>query len=215
MPRRYLRFPARASLLILALTLSACAHPKITRFEAAPQRLCRDQVTTLTWSVVGEPVLSADPPLPGTGPVSPEGSRTFAPTTSTVFTLRVARGGKSARANQEVVVYATPPVVQVVIATEPGPDGGIVATDVVPPADWDDGLRIATVTNGSDRAVTVHHGGREVVLAPAEASDVLAGLTMSGAWELAAGLLPGEIMGDPAHAPADRLRLHVALACSR
>lgn len=217
MPSRHLRLrhTLPALLLILALSLPACARPKIDRFDAAPRRLCRDQTTTLSWAVKGTPVLSADPPVAGTGPVDPEGSLTVSPEVSTVFTLRVERGGKSARANQEVVVYATSPEVPVVIDSEPGPDGGLVAATAVPAADWDDGLRIALVSNDADRPLTVRHGGREAVLASGETSDALAGLVMSGSWELAAGLLPGEVMGDPAHAPPDRLRLRVALDCGR
>ncbi len=165
-----------ALLLFAALGTSSCAGPKIVQFSADPQRICQNQSTMLSWSVKGTPVLEAEPPVAGTGPVAATGSLGLPLDQTTVFTLRVTRNGKMAFARQEVVVYETAAAIPIVIATEPDTSGGLIATTTAPAQDWDAELKIATVTNASDRAVTVKHGGREVVLAVGEVTSALADL---------------------------------------
>lgn len=201
-------------LILFALfAMSACASPKINQFATDPRRMCQGQTTLLSWSVKGTPVLESEPPVTGTGPVSAAGSLNLTLDETTVFTLRVTRGGKSAYARQEVVVFPTAATIPLVIATEPDTSGGLVAMTTAPAQDWDAELRIATVTNASDRAVKVRHDGREVDLGVGEVTSALADVGVSGVWELRAGLLPQEIIGDPAHAPAEALRLQVTLTC--
>jgi hypothetical protein len=202
-------------LLMATVAASSCASPKIERFAADPQRICQDQATTLTWSVKGTPVLEAEPPVAGVGPVAATDSLDVSPGETTIFTLRVTRNGKAAYARQEVVVYQTAAAVPLVIATEPDAGGGLVATTTAPAQDWDGALRIATLTNTSDRAVTVEHAGRTVHLAVGGVSTELADQPFSGAWTLRAGLLPLEVIGDPAHAPAEMLRLQATLTCGQ
>jgi hypothetical protein len=201
--------------LLAAVAVSSCASPKIIVFAADPQRICQNQTTKLSWSVKGTPVLEAEPTVAGVGPVAATDSLEVAPRETTVFTLRVTRNDKTAFARQEVVVFPTDAVIPIVIATEPDAGGGLIAAIGVPARDWDAALRIATVANASDRAVTVEHGGRQVALAAGEVSSELADLVVSGAWTLRAGLLPLEVIGDPAHAPAEMLRLQVTLSCGR
>jgi hypothetical protein len=210
--------PARRRVLLgmvlgAVLAVSSCASPKILQFGADPQRICQDQTMAVSWSVKGAPVLAAEPPVAGLGAVAPEGSLNLSLDETTVFTLHVTRNGKTAFARQEVVVYQTDAVIPIVIATEPDDGGGLVAMTTAPARDWDAALRIATVSNASDRAVAIEHGGRTVDLAAGATTSELADLAVSGDWALRAGLLPGEIIGDPAHAPAEMLRLQVTLTC--
>lgn len=201
--------------LLATLAMSGCASPKILAFAANPQRICQDQTATLSWSVKGTAVLEAEPPVAGVGAVAAADSLEVSAGETTVFTLRVTRNDKMAFARQEVVVYQTDAVVPIVIATEPADGGGLEATVEAPVRDWDAALRIATVANTSDRPVTIEHGGRQVTLAAGEESAALADVVVSGTWTLRAELLPGEIIGDPAHAPAEMLRVAVTLTCAR
>lgn len=209
MKRRLLELAA----LLLILAGVSCAKPKIGTFDADPQRICKGQTTRLSWKVTGEATLSATSPLPGTGPIASEGQRQFAPDTTTIFVLSVTRGGKQKRAHQEVVVLDTGAPVPIVIATEPDSAGGLVARETAPPEDWDHDLRIALVMNISDRPITVSHGGTEATVGPRVPSDAFQDLPVSGSWTLRADLKEGEEMGNPEHAPPDRLRLELTLKC--
>ncbi len=202
-------------LLAVVVSMAAC-EPKIVSFEASPRKLCTGQSTTLSWKVNGKAVLLADPPLAGTGAVSSTGSRVFAPAEKTIFTIRAMRSGKDAFARQEVVTLATEEEKQIVIKTEPDGAGGLVAADTLPSAAWDDFLRIDTISGHSHRPLRVLHEGREVTLpADGSESDQMKGLKVSGRWEIHAGLQPGEVMGDPNHAPPDRLRVLIHLSCGK
>ncbi len=201
-------------LLLGVVLLSSCTSPKIVQFDADPNQICRDQTTTLSWSVTGDAVLEAEPTIADAGPVDATGSLALAPQTTTRFTLRVTRGGKEIHATQEVVVYDTAASLPLAVSTEPDDaTGGLKAVGMAPEHDWDDTLRIARVANTSDRPVIVTHGGRTAELAVGAVSDALADLPYGGTWTLTARLLPLEVIGDPEHAPAEVLRLQVTLTC--
>lgn len=200
-------------LLAVVFLMAACG-PKIVSFEASPHRLCTGQSTTLSWMVKGEAKLSAEPSLAGTGVVPSTGSRSFTPVQSTTFKITAARHGKSQFAKQEVVTLATGEERPIVIRTDPDGAGGLVGIVTLQPADWDDLVRINTISGQSNRILRVLHEGREVILsADGSESDQMKDLKVSGRWEIHAGLQPGEIISDPNHAPPDRLRILIHLSC--
>lgn len=86
------------------------------------------------------------------------------------------------------------------------------------PADIHPTLRIATLTNENDRPVTVYHGDREdrfVDLEVGGSTEHFLGMRFGGFWGILAELLEGEKIGDPEHAPPDRLRLSVELVSAK
>jgi hypothetical protein len=201
------------SVVVIVGSMAACM-PKIVAFQANPYQVCRGQSATLSWEVRGEAVLSAKPPLAGVGPVEPVGSRMFAPVETTMFTMTATHQGQEAFAQQEMVVRATESEQLIVLRTRPESPDGLVAAETLPPADWDDLLRIDTIAGQSGRPLRIVHESRDVLLpADGSASNQLRGTAVSGRWEVHAGLLPGEVVGDPAHAPPDRLRLLAHLSC--
>ena len=205
----------RAMCVVVVVGSMAACMPKIIAFQANPHQVCMGQGTTLSWEVRGEAMLSAKPPLAGVGPVEPVGSRLFAPVETTMFTMTATHQGQEAFAQQEVVVRAMTSEQLIVLRTQPESPDGLVAVETLPPADWDDLLRIDTIAGQSGRPLRIVHEGRDVFLAAdGSASDQLRGTTVSGRWEVHAGLLPGEAIGDPAHAPPDRLRLLAHLSCT-
>jgi hypothetical protein len=205
----------RAVCVIVVVSSIAACMPKIMAFQADPQQLCMGQSTTLSWKVRGEAMLSAQPPLAGVGPVDSVGSYMFAPVETTMFAMTATHQGQEAFAKQEVVVRAMESQQPIVLRTRPESPDGLVAVETLPPADWDDLLRIDTIAGQSGRPLRIVHEGRDVLLAAdGSASDQLRGTKVSGRWEIHAGLLPGEVIGDPAHAPPDRLRLRAHLSCT-
>lgn len=200
--------------IAVAGSMAACMR-KIVAFQANPHQLCMGQSTTLSWEVRGEAMLSAQPPLGDVGPVDPVGSRMFAPVETTMFTMTATHQGQEAFAKQEVVVPAMESERLIVLRTRPESPDGLVVIETLPPADWDDLLRIDTMAGLSGRPLRIVHEGRDVLLAAdGSASDQLRGTKVSGRWEIHTGLLPGEVIGDPAHAPPDRLRLLAHLSCT-
>jgi hypothetical protein len=165
--------------------------------------------------VKGEASLSAEPPIAGIGAVPSTGSRSLTPTVKkTTFTITAMRTGKEIPANQDVVTFTSGEERPIVIKTEPDGADGLVAITILQPADWDDLVRIDTISGHSHRTLRVLHGGREVVLpADGSESDQMKGLKVSGRWEIYAALQPGEVIGDPNHAPPDRLRVLIHLLC--
>ncbi|MGB7290935.1 MAG: hypothetical protein WBD99_02015 [Thermodesulfobacteriota bacterium] len=196
------------------VSLTACG-PKIISFQASPQRICKGQHTIVSWDVKGGAVLLAEPPTSSTGLTPSSGSQRFRVSETTTFTIIAMRNGKEdAYARQEVVTFAVGDTKEIVIKTKPEGADGLVAIETLRPEVWDDLVRIDTITGQSDRTLRVLHVGLEVNLpADGSSSDKMRGAKMSGLWEIHAKLLPGEVMGDPARAPPDRLRLLVRLSC--
>lgn len=202
------------SLLAVVVSMAAC-EPKIVSFEASPRQLYTGQSTTLSWNVKGEAVLLSEPPLIGTGAIPSTGSRSFAPCKKTAFKIIAMRNGKDAVANQDVLTFATEEEKQIVIMTQPGGDG-LIAIGIEPPAPWDDLVRIDTISGQSHRPLRVWHDGHEVTLTDDKiASDQMRGLKVSGRWEIHAGLLHGEVMRNPDHAPPDHLSILLHLSCQK
>ncbi len=202
-------------LLAVVVSIAACG-PKIVSFEANPRQLNTGQSTTLSWNVKGEAVLLAEPLLvAGTGAIPSTGSRSFAPCEKTAFKIIAMRNGKEAVAKQDVLTFATEEEKQIVIMTQPGGDG-LIAIGILPPAAWDNLVRIDTISGQSHRPLWVWHDGHEVKLTDDKtASDQMHGLKVSGRWEIHAGLQPGEVMRNPNHAPPDRLSILVHLSCQK
>jgi hypothetical protein len=175
--------------------------------------VCAGESAKLSWRVRGNAALSATPPLDGTGEVPSSGSREFAIAQPTVFEITAKRHGKTAFARQEVTAFATGATRDIVFRTDSLAPDSLIAAGTIPPADWDDELRIDTVSGQSQRQLRVVHEGRDILLpADGSASDALRGARVGGRWEIRSGLLAGETIGGP-HAPPDRLRVVVRLSC--
>ena len=175
--------------------------------------MCAGENATLSWRVRGDAALSATPPREGTGKVPSSGSRRFTIAESTLFEITAKRRGKSAFARQEVAAFATGATREIAFRTDLLGTDSLIAAGTIPPADWDDELRIDTVSGQSQRQLRVVHGGHDILLpADGSASDSLRGARVGGRWEMRSGLPPGEAVGGP-HAPPDRLRVLVRLSC--
>ena len=206
--------PLQFVLIVAVLFLITACAPKILSFQASPRRLCEGQNTEVLWEVEGHTLLLAEPTTDGTGAVPSSGSQQFALFETTLFKIIAMRSGKDIFAEQEVVVFANGDTQTIVIQTQPEGTSGLVAAETLKPEVWDDMMRIDTISGRSNRPLRVSHEGRDVILpADGSVSDQMRGAKISGHWEIRADLLPGEVMGDPSHAPPDRLRILVNLTC--
>lgn len=201
-------------ILILLFFVSSCA-PKILSFNAIPRNICAGQETTISWKVRGVGLLTADTTTNNTGPVPDQGSAGFAPTKNTVFTITAMRSGKDpAYAEQEVLVFKSGEQRKLVFMTEPLGTNRLVATKTLKAEVWNDVLRIDTISGLSDRPLHLVHEGKEATLsADGTETGAFKGSRLSGKWDIYTDLIAGEVIGEPANAPPDRLRILVTLKC--
>jgi hypothetical protein len=196
------RFRFFAALWILGLFPVACS-PTINEFTVWPRRICPDDTVHVAFDVSGKANLSV---------VTRSGSSADTIT----YTLVAERNGKTAFARQDVIRWLSPPSKELVFMTVPLGRDSVQAIDTLSAETWQSGLAIGSMASQLGRAITVIHAGIAVVI-PGDGSPSMAfdGTPIYGAWELRAPLLPGEVMGDPAHPPPDRLRLGTTLMCNQ
>ena len=183
-----------------ASSLGACG-PKISEFSVTPRRICAGDTVRLTFKTRGAPHLLAV--RHGTA---------VADTTSYVL-VSEARG-KQAYSPMDVVTFS--PSARPTLAFDTGPLGqdSLIARDTLSPDTWPTVLRLDDVFADSGRAIVVRHGGAEAVVHPEEEGNpTWQGQAVSGHGSCAAALAPGEVIGDPAHAPPPHLSLTLGLAC--
>jgi len=191
--------------LLLSLTaacaLVAACGPKISEFSATPRRLCAGDTVRLTFKTSGTPHL-----------LSVRHGSAVADTTS--YLLVAERRGKRAYSPIDVVTFS--PNAQPALAFEIDIFGrdSLAGHDTLRADTWPDALRLDDVSVDSGRAILVRHGGTEDVVDPEEGGNpAWRGQTVSGEWSVRAGLSPGEVVGDPDHAPPRHLYLRLGLVC--
>jgi hypothetical protein len=190
------RWTGTAAVLLLA----ACG-PKISEFTASPRRVCAGDTVRMTFKTRGTPHLLAV--RHGTA---------LADTTS--YVLVAEARGKRVYSPMDVVTFS--PAAQPALAFDTDLLGrdSLAAGDTLSPETWPDVLQVDEVFADSGRTLVVRHAGKEARVSPDdEGSIAWQGLPVSGAWELHAALLPGEVPGDQAHAPPRHLYLRFSLSC--
>ena len=165
-----------------------------------PRNVCRGQApgsTRISWSVSGTPTLHVrygraandEPDEPDT----------------LTFLLVVAKGRDTVTEREDVLEFPARFAHTIAIpATAQGSD--VVAEGETNPAQWPPVFVVNTVRTGSNRAITVVHGGRTAsVSANGAESDSFQGTPLEGSWQLKSAVASGE--------PPDRLRLLATVSC--
>ena len=197
----------------IAFASLACS-PEIVSYQAVPRRLCPGDSTWLRWRVKGSATLSSEPPVPGLGRVRSVDSALFGPSQSTVFTLTAHRFGSQKFARQEVTLLDPTSPRTIVDTTGALGVDSLQTIAQLDTAVWDPKARVHEVFGKSGRALVVIHAGlRAVLVSDAAGSITLRDTPLGGDWVIHAPLRPGEVIGDSAHGPPDRLRLLVHFAC--
>jgi hypothetical protein len=185
-------------LLTTAATLAACS-PKIQQFEVTPRRICAGTPVTITFKVRGSPHLTAE-------------RRGGAASDTTTYTIVATGHGDSAYSKMDVITFGSDQILS--FTTDMLGHDSLVARDTLAADAWG-GMQIAEVFADSTRGLVLIHGGKSAVLTSGGAAQSdWRGQPVSGAWELHAGLLHGEIPGNPAHQPPAHLYLRMSVACA-
>lgn len=200
------------TMLTFAVALACAGCASIQTFHVAPRNVCLGNPVTVTWAASGDTVLSAEPPLPGTGPVPSSGSQQFTPSQSTRFTLTVRRALSSQTAEADVAVM--PPAHEF---------GGLTSCSAVERAltisvslaepQVSSAMPVASVTNMNPRDIVLTKGDVRDTLAPGAASSAFAGQPAMGTWTLRVPLAPDETCAQALASVAYRLTFRLTFAC--
>jgi len=185
-------------LITTAATLAACG-PKIQQFEVTPRRICAGTPVTISFKVRGAPHLTTV-------------RRGTALSDTTTYTIVATARGDSAYSKMDVITFGSTQTLS--FATDMLGRDSLVARDTLPADAWA-GMQIADVFADSTRGLVLIHGGKSAALKAGGAAQAdWRGQPVSGPWDLHAGLLRGEIPGNPAHHPPAHLYLRMTLACA-
>jgi len=217
MPVESARSSARIAVIVLLVCLMAggCAA-RINRFVVAPHHLCSGTAVRVDWDAAGRASLTTDPPL------QPQaGGRTYAPSTSTVFTLTAKRWPRKPAVSQaEATVLQTGAGAG---AEDQDPDelpfqmscseGRLVGTLTRPVSEWDR-LLVGTLESDGEREIVVAHDGKEVRLSTRTPSTTaFEGMALGGTWTVTAPLLAPEACGSTTHPPPDLFVISAHVRC--
>lgn len=190
---------------ILGLSTAVClmsCNPKINDFSVWPLRICRGDTVHVSYDVTGQ----------GTLEVVTKGNDA-ADTIS--YILIVERGGKKEFAQKDVIRWLAATEKELVFKTTPLGRDSVISIDTLRGESWKSGPPLGTLSTATDRPLWILHAGKAITLAVNGASTaVFEGLPAEGEWVIKAGLLPGEVMGDPQHSPPDRFRI-TSLFCKK
>jgi hypothetical protein len=189
-----------AGYLGLPLLLGACG-PKINAFKVEPRRICAGDTVSITFKTRGQARLLA---------VRRGG--TMADTTT--YIIVAESHGKPAYRMADVVTFSPEAAPALAFNTDTLGKDSLIAVDTVSAEAWPDQVRLDEVVGESGRDLVVNHAGTQAVVATGDKGNARwRGLPVSGRWEVRSGLLPGEVLGDPAHAPPGHLNLRIRLRC--
>jgi hypothetical protein len=189
-----------AGQLGLLLLLGACG-PKINAFKVEPRRICSGDTVRITFRTRGQPHLLA---------VRRAG--TMADTTTYIIVAEAH--GKRAYRPADVVTFSPEAAPALAFTTDLLSEDSLIAVDTVSAEAWPDQVRLDEIVGESGRDLVVSHAGTEAVVGAGDQGNAgWRGLPVSGRWEVRSGLLPGEVPGDPAHAPPGHLNLRIRLRC--
>jgi hypothetical protein len=190
-----------AGYLGLPLLLGACG-PKIKAFNVEPRRICAGDTVSITFKTRGQPRLLA---------VRRVG---IVPETTRYIILAEAHGKKPAFLTADVVTLSPDSSLALSFPTDLLGEDSLIAVDTVSAEAWPDQVRLDEIVGDSVRALVVSHADTEaLVAAGGQGNASWRGRPVSGRWEVRSGLLPGEMPGNPAHAPPGHLNLRIRLRC--
>jgi hypothetical protein len=165
-------------------------------------RITPDDTLKLDWDVKGKPTLLVhESELPESGNRMLE------------MKLVVEKGGKEVNRIVQVEILPTNSTTSITFSTKLRGDT-LVAEDEKNPGVWGDRFEILSVSNASNRPMTVSHGNRTTVLDEAGTpSNVFAGTPVEGKWTFMSVLTPAE-KADHSLLP-ERLQINTTITYKR
>jgi hypothetical protein len=166
--------------------------PKVVRFDVSPLRACAGDTIAIGFKVHGTPSLL----VTRRGDSLPD---------TTTYTILARRGGKEKYAQKDVITFPPGSDKPLAFDVDSVTPDSLFAFDTLSSEVWKQSVTIGGLTSRSGRPIRVKHGGRTAVInVGSPASTAFNGLTVDGAWELAA---PRD------SAPPTRLRILLQLGC--
>ena len=184
------------------VALAAGCGPRISSFAVTPARACAGDTVMVAFSARGTASLRVAP------------SRVGSSIDTTRYQLIVSKGGKTASASQDVLVYRQTDADTLVLGpTRRHGADSVRVVDNLESDLWPAFVVIGAITSASGRPIAVAHDGKVAIVGTGSAPTALDGSAVAGGWDLRAALLPGEEFAVAGRSPPDRLRLGVQIRC--
>ena len=179
---------------MLGLVFTRSCDPVVTQFSVTPLHICSGRTVTISWKTVGETTtLTADHPVvPPLEKVANSGQITVSISQTTTFTIEsVLKGEKDSR-RIEVELTPRQGSTTIIGAQSVSQSQSAVSTIEIKQSEWDEALRVDTITNVSGRPIKLILDGWVIELGAGETTESLAGSMLCGIWKLTAELQAGE-----------------------
>lgn len=179
---------------MLGLVLTRSCDPVVTQFSVTPLHVCSGRSVTINWKTIGETTTitadhSVSPPLER---IDNSGQITIVINQTTTFTIESILKGEKYNKKVTVELITRQGAVTTIGGQSTQQLDSAVSTIEMKQSEWDEVLRVDTVTNVSGRPIKLFHSGSVIELAAGETTEALAGSMIGGTWALTAELRPGE-----------------------
>jgi hypothetical protein len=199
-------------MLLVTPLVAGCAQIKY--FSVAPTTICPGEAVQADWKASDRVILSAVPPLPGTGEGPPEGSLSFTPAQDTRFTLKVPALLKSAQREWDVTVIPTQSSrLMGGVAQCGGNPASISATFSVQEKDTSSRVQVTSIRNNYQRRLKVGKDNVEVEIGPGTETDQFKNVPVSGTWTIRAPIADGETCDAVLDSVRSRLTINMQMSC--
>lgn len=198
-----------AVVVFLAIIITGCAS--IDRFAVTPRTACRGDAVTASWSVQGDARLKSDPSLSGTGRQPATGRQRFVVSKDTRFKLITST--LFDRQTAAVDVMVAPPEHTYGAIAQCSVNQRLISTQFRLGDQLSRQLRIKSIDNPLDRSLRVSKRSRTILIEPHAENATFRGMPVSGIWQLASPLKPGEACTSAMQALRQRLQMHITLQC--
>ncbi len=190
--RKWVLFMAFFPLLGLVFTRSC--DPVVTQFSVTPMHVCSGRSVTISWKTIGETTtLSADhsvvPPLEK---VDNSGQITVQINQTTTFTIESILKGEKYGKKVTVELISSQGAATIIGGQSVLQLDSAVSTIEIKQNEWDEAIRVDTITNVSGRPIKLFYAGSVIELGAGETTEALAGSSIGGTWTITAELRAGE-----------------------
>jgi hypothetical protein len=179
---------------MLGLVFTRSCDPVVTQFSVTPLHVCSGRTVTISWKTIGETTtLTADHPVvPPLEKVASSGQITVLVSQTTTFTIESILKGEKDNKRIEVELIPRQGATTLIGAQSVSQLESAVSTFEIKQSEWDEAVRVDTITNVSDRPIKLFHAGSVIELGSGETTESLAGSMVGGIWKLTAELQAGE-----------------------
>ena len=179
---------------MLGLVFTRSCDPVVTQFSVTPLHVCSGRSVTISWKTIGETTTitadhSVSPPLEK---VDNSGQITVMVNRTTTFTIESILKGEKYSKKVTVELIPRQGAATIIGGQSVLQLDSVVSTIEIKQNEWDEAIRLDTITNVSGRPIKLFHAGSVIELGAGETTEALAGSMIAGTWALTAELRAGE-----------------------